>query len=431
MRKRLVNLVENVHMQIFGHEMSDFMRGFLKNLSWSLTGTILSAGVLFAINVTVGRLFGPEQYGRYNLVLVISGIASIVMFLGIDGSSIKYVASAENQLKQNKYISNFVYTVIFSSALVFIIGFLLRGYIAIFIKTDELLIVVALIYSIFFSFRTIFENIIKALHKFRIQAIGKIFESIAIAFFFILFIHVGIKGTYLMYIAAILLGGMIISSIYFGEIKNRFVKFDISVFKQTIKYSRINFYASIVGILLGSLDKVAIAHFLNSDQLGIYSAYLFSSTVVISQLISAIGGVFFPTVNKISDKMGLVKMVDKLMYTIFIPFMLAMSLISFLILRLFGSKYEINLLPIIVCSVISFLQLYLQFYSNIIMSVENLFSKYVSIYLIKPVFIVSLYFIIWKLNALTILNVLMILLSGCLYDFFAIKILANLEFKKQ
>ena len=96
-KQRLFQIAEIIHLRVFGHAMSDEMRKFLGNLSWSFFGGIIAAGATFTVNIVAGRLLGPEEYGKYSLVFLISQIFLIPMIFGMDTAIARTISKEVSQ----------------------------------------------------------------------------------------------------------------------------------------------------------------------------------------------------------------------------------------------------------------------------------------------------------------------------------------------
>ena len=92
LKQRLFQIAEIIHLRVFGHAMSDEMRKFLGNLSWSFFGGIIAAGIMFAVNILAGRWLGPEEYGKYHIVLALGQVFVIPMLMGMNTSAAYHIA---------------------------------------------------------------------------------------------------------------------------------------------------------------------------------------------------------------------------------------------------------------------------------------------------------------------------------------------------
>ena len=103
---KLIRIAEILHLRIFGHEMGEEMRTFLGHLSWSFLGIFFSSAILFFGSVLIGRFLGPNEFGKYNLVLAISNVAIVFMFFGFDTTAVKFISSGSNEIEKKAIIKN-------------------------------------------------------------------------------------------------------------------------------------------------------------------------------------------------------------------------------------------------------------------------------------------------------------------------------------
>jgi O-antigen/teichoic acid export membrane protein len=78
------------------------------------------------------------------------------------------------------------------------------------------------------------------------------------------------------------------------SLKNFFFTWSNETFRALLNYGKIVFLATLFGIVFGSLDKMAIAHYLSLSDLGVYSAYYTASFLVVTQIGALFDNVFFP-----------------------------------------------------------------------------------------------------------------------------------------
>jgi len=157
---------------------------------------------------------------------------------------------------------------------------------------------------------------------------------------------------------------------------------------------------------------------LGTTVLGIYSAYLLSTTIIASQITAAIANVFFTTVNKSPDKVGLIYKIDRLLVWIGFPFIITMSLLSIAIILLFGVGYQLNLYYIFLSSITAFLQLAVAFYVIVAMTSKSIFVEYTKYIYLKLIIIIVIYGILFILKLISIPSVLEVLIIASVYDIF-------------
>ncbi|MDO8513857.1 MAG: oligosaccharide flippase family protein [bacterium] len=398
--------------------MTADMSTFLRSLSWSLFGTAISAFLFFIINILAGRLLGPTEYGKYNLVATISGVLAVFITLGFDTTVIKFVSSTKKEEDKNFFLSNALIIISISSIVILLLVVTLSRFLAIKLNTDKLLVIIGALYAIIFTFKTFFDSIIRALHKFKIQAFVKSIEALVATISFFVLIIVLEHKSYVFYVCAVFIAAIVLLLIYFYQIKARFRRWSGKHFQSAKPYAMTVLATSLATIVTVTIDRFAINIALGPKVLGIYSAYLISTTIIASQISAAITNVFFPTISKSPDKIGLMRKVDNLLIWIGFPFLIIMSLLSIAIIFLFGVNYHLNLIYVFLSSSVAFLQLAAVFYVTIAMTSEKLFVLYTKFAYLKLIIILVVYSALFVLKLISISSVLEVLAIASIYDIF-------------
>jgi O-antigen/teichoic acid export membrane protein len=425
-RNKIINVIERVHLWIFGHEMSGIMRKFLYNLSWSFFGVLFSAFIFFIVNILAGRLLGPAGYGDYNLVISIATFSSVFIALGFDTATIRFVAASDDEKKIKKYISNALLAILIVSAIYLVFGLIFRTRLASVLKTTDRLITIALIYAIVYTLKNLMDGIAKAMQMFKRQMIIKIVESILVLALFSFFFFLLNQRSYFQYVLSLILGASVLIILFYYPIRDAVPRWDRQVFSEIKKYQRTVIFIGFIGITVATVDKFVVAKMLGVAELGLYSAYMVTSMAVISQITLLINNVFFPMVNKVAGKRQIMEKIDRLGLFMFLPLVAFSALISYVIIKLFGSQYEVNLMYMLLVGMIAFGQTLCIFYGSIISSSENFLHFNARIYYFKPLFIGLLYYLAYTLHQFNLYSVFLIVISSYIFDFINTKITLKL-----
>ncbi|MFA5158291.1 MAG: oligosaccharide flippase family protein [Patescibacteria group bacterium] len=421
MKEILINISEKLHRRIFGHEMSPTMRQFLGNLSWSIGGYIIGGLIIFVVNILAGRILGPAEYGKYNLITAIGSFFSVFMIFGFDATATKYISASNTEEEKKFAISN---SLRFSSitglvilALVLVFSANIAGY----LNTTRIIVFLGALVGFCTMYSTLFNNFIKSLQLFKFQSIVFILQNLIIFSFFILFFLVfkwGIGDNSHQYFASIVILAMLtIITIYLIKVRNNIGAWSQSMWKKMIPYWRLTLAGSFIAITLSQIDKFFLSRYLGPAELGLYSAYLLSSVLIINQLITALNNVFFPMVNKSGNLKAVLKKTNQLFLIGFVPLFIATFIISIIILKLLGTKYELNFIYVALVSLVSCMQVLMGFYGSIINSSQKLFSFFTKVYYFKPIAIILLIvFLVYNPNLISIYTTFLLVLVASLYD---------------
>lgn len=420
-----------LHLTLFNSEPSPLMNKFVSSLNWSLLGFMISGLIFFIVNIFAGKYLGPEQYGKYNLIASIGSFVSVFMIFGLDATSIKYVSGTEKKSDKKKVITNILLVTLISSIIIMIILSLFSQQVSSYLKTNRLLVISGGIFGLTIAYKTITDNIIKALHLFKTQSLVKIIESTS-AFLFFLFIFMILeKGSYLYYFLIIASASTITIAIYLVKIKPYMKHWDKEAWNSISHYWKLTLITSIIGIIIASIDKFMLSRYLGASQLGLYSAYMLPSTVIIGQLINALINVFFPLINTTDNKIAVLNKINKLAYIGFLPIIITVSIISTIIIRILGPQYQFEFIYVIIISLISFMQIYTSFCSFLIASSNTLYKTSVKIYYLKPIFLI-IYIAVLTLNPnyISLFSIFLITILSYSFDLISNKITFSIHLNK-
>lgn len=412
----LISIVERVHHKVFGHAIGQEMRRFIVNLSWSFFGGGLIAAIVTVVNIFAGRLMGPEEYGKYSLVLIIISYLLAPIYFGLDISSVRAVARSKNDNEIKENISSSAIFVIFSTALVLTAAFFLRRPLAILFSTETSLIKISLIFTIFLVTKNIFDCFIRAMHLFKYQFIGRLLEACLIVISFLFFFVLARQAIYVSYVYILIIGAAVISIFYLLKIVKYFGKFSFAKLYGQLSYGKFFFLTAVLTTIFLSLDKLIINRYLGATSLGLYSAYYATSFTLVTQITQMFNNVFFPTVSRIMSK-AVFEKIDKLSRIGFLPLTIVIMLIVFVLMKLFGSRYSISFSMVSLFSLLGATQIVFSTYFSIILTFSKLiYKKYLLSSNLINLFVVAFYVLLVLTRNVTITSVVI----GLIIDYILI-----------
>ncbi len=362
-KQKLMSLAESAHRRIFKEEMSNEMRKFLGNLSWSFFGGIIASGIMFVVNVFAGRILGPEEFGKYALVLSMANIFLIPMSLGIDVAVVHYLSKNKNFYRRKKYLNTSLFlklvliiiTIFIFSSSYYFLGNILDK--LLFIKSN--IFYITLFFTIFLSLKNIFNSFIRGFYLFKFQSIVKIIEAGSIFSIFILTLFFSQKHSFLLIVTSIIFGYVLFILTVFVRLRKYFsFNFNFNYSKNIFTYGKYAAIGSVAGVLLSSFDKIFINKYLGVTSLGIYNAYSTASILIISQLVVIFVNVFFPMLSSVKSVKVIKKKINKIFKLVFLPASILMSLLIYVIMFMFGKNYPIDYWLIFEFSILSILWFY-------------------------------------------------------------------------
>ncbi|KKP87687.1 MAG: hypothetical protein UR93_C0036G0004 [Berkelbacteria bacterium GW2011_GWA2_35_9] len=363
-----------LYRKIFKEKASLEANDFITNLSWSFLGGFITSVVMFAVNIYIGRVIGPNEFGKYNLVLTISQLLLIPIMFSFELSSVRAIAKSINENEKKSIITTAIVFIILNLAVFSLLAITFTSQISARFNLEISVIYIVLLMTIITGLKQLLDSFVRGLQVFIKQFIGRILElSVSLTVLAYLVISSD-KLDYLSYIIVITTGGVALILFYLIVLKKYFSKFDLKIFKNLFSYSKIILLGSVLGTAFNSLDKIIIAKYLSMAQLGVYSAYYMASTNLVAQLIQIFINVFFPTVSKSVSKV-LIDKIDRLSKIIILPGTILFSVLVFLILKLFGNKYEMNYYYVLSFGFLAVIQFIFSIYSFLIMAVSKQIYK--------------------------------------------------------
>ena len=252
------------------------IKEIIKDARFYAVARIVPSILGFIAIVIYTRILSPEEYGLYILVITVISIVAAISFEWLNKSILRYFEESKKNKDLSRFISTtfcaLLSTIIISLILWYVGIYLLKNHFSntflIMLKLGGLIILTQGIYTFILSV----QQSSRKSHKYTTYSILNALGKLLIAIFFISLLHSGPKG---------ILAGMIISSgsisIYgilnlCKKYKIKFVDFSKKLFKKFISYGYPLIGLSLASYILSSVDRYMIKYFLNTSEVGIYSA---------------------------------------------------------------------------------------------------------------------------------------------------------------
>jgi len=252
------------------------IKKIIKDTRFYAIARIIPSLLGFVAIIIYTRILSPEEYGLYILVITIISIVTAISFEWLNKSILRYFEES----KKNKKLSEFIST-IFGTLFATVATSLILWYIAIYLlqnhfsntffsmlKIGGLILISQGIYTFILSVKQSSQKS----HEYGVYSILNSLGKLLIAIFFISILHFGPIG--------ILLGMIICSgSISIYGILNLRTKYKIKLFyfskklfRKLLSYGYPLIGLSLASYVLVSVDRYMIKYFLNTSEVGIYSA---------------------------------------------------------------------------------------------------------------------------------------------------------------
>lgn len=367
-----------------------------KNMSWMLISQIIGSICGFIWTILIARYLGVNDYGILGFAISLTGILAIATDFGISTHIVRHISTDYNSAP--KYLGNAIPL----KSLFALVSFILTLIILILLKSNEITIIITLLFTIemiFKSFINLLNGTFQAFEEGKYQGIGNtLLNTILLIFIFItIFTDLGIYGIAISYILANL-----ITLIYEYYVLKKHItkpKFEFDkYFSKNITLLSIPFaITSILYSVYYSIDVVMLSSLVGNYATGIYNAS-YKLISVLTLFYSVYGAVIFPVMSKLyqNDKKLLLTSFEKsvkYITLIVLPLIVGTSFYSADIIQLiYGKEYYAasSVLSILVWTV--FL-LYLAGAGNSLLNASHKEVTVTKIYAIAAIFNIGLNFI--------------------------------------
>ncbi len=394
-KKNFFGTIETIHLLIFGQKMSDRMRKFLANLSWSFFAGVISMPVFMVIVTLAGRFMGPAEFGKYNLVLLINSFAIVFAFFGLDISTIKRIAKAKTLAeKKASFASTATFVLLIYLCLCLIVLTLSQLVIS---KTNISIgvILTVLVFSFTVLLKILFEVLVRATEKFKMQATARLIEISTLIVFFII-VLVFFKMNYQLFLGISILSVGASLLYYLKSLKKYFGKFSLEILKSQLVEGKFFMLSAVIGIIFFSADKFLIARYWDVQTLGIYSAYYSASLGLVAGFSLIFTNVFLPAAFK-ADNKEFTKKLDKLLIKGFAPIYLLICFSIFIFLKIFGRAYPFNLSYLLLFAFAAGIYLYQIIYGMVVLDANRKdYIKYLFISSLSSLLTILYYLVVVK-----------------------------------
>ncbi|QQS20627.1 MAG: oligosaccharide flippase family protein [Candidatus Moraniibacteriota bacterium] len=327
--------------------MSLDMRKFLGDLSWSAFGGMGAAGILFLVNLLGGRWLGPEEYGKFQIVVSVAQILMIPMLFGFNTASARYIAEANISekfvLRNTAFISVSILTLVF-----FLLFFLLSRIFFAGSETAFLSILFAVTLTFFFLARSFLQGF----DRMKFISIADLSYAFLILVLFCVFFRVFFRGSGFEYMAlSFLIGYIFFCGMAFLSLRVSRERAILSAktFFILFRYGFLATLGSVAGVFLGSVDKLLLNYYFDTKIVGVYAVYILISVTIFSQLTGFLSMHFFQQFRRFGTNELFLKSFLRCAVFLLFVFLSSLPLASFLLL-LFGKGYPFQFSSVVLSS---------------------------------------------------------------------------------
>jgi len=320
------------------------VKTIFKNMSWLMISQIIASICGFIWTILIARYLGVENYGILGFAISFTGFFTIIADFGISTHIVRTI-STDYELAP-KYLGNALPL----KGLFGILTFSLSLWVLLLLKTDEITIIITLLFTIEMIIKSVVSLLngsFQAFEEGKYQGIGNtILNLILLAFIFItIFTDLGLFGITFSYIVA-----NFIALVYEYYVLNKHLvkpKFELDIdFCKKITLLSLPFAAtSILYTIYYSIDVIMLTKLIGDYATGIYNA-TYKLISVLTLFNSVYSAVIFPVMSKFfkKDKNLLIISFEKsikYLMLVTIPLALATMLYSSdIIYLIYGHEYD-------------------------------------------------------------------------------------------
>ena len=320
------------------------IRTIFNNMGWLMISQIVASVCGFIWTVLMARYLGVEKYGLFGFATSLTGILAITVDLGISTHIVRHIATDYDSAPH--YLGNAI-----PLKSIFAIGtIILTLIVLILMKSDELTIIVTLLFTIEMiirSFIGLFNGTFQAFEEGKYQGIANTTLHLILLIFILIsiFANFGIIGIAISYILA---NALVLGYMYYALKKNvTKPKYDLDIefCKKITRYSLPFAVTSLLYIIYYSIDVVMLQNMVGSYATGIYNA-TYKLISVLTLFYSVYTAVIFPVMSRFfkdDESMLLISFEKSIKYLmmVIIPIAIATMFYSLDIIQLiYGNKYD-------------------------------------------------------------------------------------------
>ena len=321
------------------------IRTIFNNMGWLMISQIVASVCGFIWTVLMARYLGVEKYGLFGFATSLTGILAITVDLGISTHIVRHIATDYDSAPH--YLGNAI-----PLKSIFAIGtIILTLIVLILMKSDELTIIVTLLFTIEMiirSFIGLFNGTFQAFEEGKYQGIANTTLHLILLIFILIsiFANFGIIGIAISYILA---NALVLGYMYYALKKNvTKPKYDLDIefCKKITRYSLPFAVTSLLYIIYYSIDVVMLQNMVGSYATGIYNA-TYKLISVLTLFYSVYTAVIFPVMSRFfkdDESMLLISFEKSIKYLmmVIIPIAIATMFYSLDIIQLiYGNKYDL------------------------------------------------------------------------------------------
>ncbi|MDA8245005.1 MAG: oligosaccharide flippase family protein [Elusimicrobia bacterium] len=294
------SLRDTLYKKLVGEHPGSGAQEFIKHLGvigFSFAAAKVISGV---VAIAAGRLLGPEEYGRINVMASAGAAIAPFMLAGLQYSVVRYGVKPETRAR---VFGSALAAAASLTVLVAGLALLFRGALADIFHIDRGMLYFSLGYAAATAAFLLTSGMQQALSRFSRRGMGEIAFSLTLAGVFglgLLYLGRVYEVMAWAYIAAF--GGTAFFWLYRTLKEVKPAGFSGEAFSSMSEYGFYNFGASLGGVLLLNVQGLVVNAALTPAETGVYAAYYTAAINIGGYLAYALATVLFPKASAAPDR---------------------------------------------------------------------------------------------------------------------------------
>jgi len=296
---------------------------------------LLSAGLIFLINIVIARFFGKEYFGIYSYFFGLANLIYLFAVFGCNNSIAKLIA--RNKLQAKDLIFKNISLVFMFSIFFSVVGYLIAEYFNLNPSLPYFGFLVFL-FVLLISWFTVLTGVLRGFRKFTSASfflvINRIFLIIGVLVIALLL------RNFILILAATSVATLLTYPFIYSDIKRALPENKERVsFKYVLKNSFMFFLVGVSLLSLYFIDRISIRYVLSFSDLGQYSSY---ATIINVIRVAAYAIPFVLISKSVTIKYQIGSSVKKILSAL-IPFAVFVGFASYVLVPiLFGQEFVIQ-----------------------------------------------------------------------------------------
>lgn len=355
------------HFVLQEHDYTEIFKGAIITFFLRLLSFVL----IYVLNFVIAKLYRAEALGNYTLAVTILDIGTVIALIGMDTAVVRFISqyrSINAFQAANRILNRMIYFTIPVSILLSSVLWIASEELAENVFHNSKLIIVFHIVSLLFPPTIIIRLYASAFRGTKKVGASVLFDLIGIrlgnlVFLFGFIVTLGLDDAYILYSLAIAIWiNALLSSIIWNANAKKLGTYCVHEDEASVNFPRIKEIISVslplyltasMYLIMGWTDTLMLGFYKDEKVVGIYSVVLKLSQLTNFAFIS-FNTILLPKISELfwgNQKERLQNVVvffTRIMFLGSVPVLFVLSLLSDLLLSVFGGEFTVGTVPLII-----------------------------------------------------------------------------------